>query len=56
MAQALDFGKIKDSCSNLTSLASNLGSTVDTVNTEIGKIQAPAWVGKASEAFRDKIS
>ncbi|MBQ4030645.1 MAG: CHAP domain-containing protein [Bacilli bacterium] len=56
MAQALDFGKIKDSCSNLTSLASNLGSTVDTVNTEIGKIQAPAWVGKASEAFRDKIT
>ena len=56
MAQALDFGKIKDSCSNLTSLASNLGSTVDTVNTEIGKIQAPAWVGKASEAYRDKIT
>ena len=56
MAQALDFGKIKDSCSNLTSLATSLGTTVETIESAIKKIQDPAWVGKASEAYRDKIN
>ena len=55
MAQALDYGKIKDSCSNLTNLATNIGNTVDTINTAISKIADPAWVGKASEAYRDRI-
>ena len=55
MAQALDFGKIKDSCSNLTSLAGNMGSTADTLESATAKVQAPAWEGKASEAFRDKM-
>ena len=56
MAQALDFGKIKDSCSNLTSLATDMGGTCEIVDEAVSKIQAPAWVGKASEAFRDKLS
>ena len=55
MAQALDFGKIKDSCSNLTSLAGNMGATADTLESASAKVQAPAWEGKASEAFRDKM-
>ena len=55
MAQALDFGKIKDSCSNLTSLAGNMGTTADTLESASAKVQAPAWEGKASEAFRDKM-
>ena len=55
MAQALDYGKIKDSCSNLTNLAGDIGTTVDNVNSAISKITDPAWVGKASEAYRDKI-
>ncbi len=56
MAQALDYGKIKDSCSNLTSLATNLGSTVEAITGAINKIADPAWVGKASEAYRDKLN
>ena len=56
MAQALDYGKIKDSCSNLTKLAGNVGTTVDNMNSAIKKIAEPAWVGKASEAYRDKIN
>ena len=55
MAQALDYGKIKDSCSNLTNLATNIGSTGDSMNSAISKITDPAWVGKASESYRDKI-
>jgi len=56
MAQSLDFGKIKDSCSNLTSLAGNFDSTIDVAEAAISKIKTPAWEGKASEAFRDKIN
>ena len=55
MAQALDYGKIKDSCSNLTNLATSIGNTVDAVDSAISKIAEPAWVGKASEAYRDKL-
>jgi hypothetical protein len=55
MAQALDFGKIKDSCSSLTTLAGNVDGTIDNLTAAISKIQNPAWEGKASEAFRDKI-
>ena len=55
MAQALDFGKIKDSCTNLTSLAGDIGVTVEAVESAISKIQNPAWEGEASEAYRDKL-
>ena len=56
MAQALKFDDIKESCSNLTSLAGSIGDTVDAINTAISKIDNPAWEGKAASAYRDKIT
>lgn len=56
MAQYLDFNQIKDSCSNLTSLASSFESTSDSMTTSIGNIKEPNWGGAAANSFRDKIT
>ena len=56
MAQALKFDDIKESCTNLTNLASSIGSTVEAIEAAIAKIANPAWEGKAAEAYRDKIT
>ncbi len=56
MAQYLDFNQIKDSCSNLTTLAGSFESTIDTMTTSIGNIKDPTWGGAAASSFRDKIT
>ncbi len=56
MAQALKFDDIKDSCSNLTTMAGQVDGTIDTIDTAISKIANPAWEGKASKAYREKLT
>ena len=56
MAQSLNFTEIKDSCSNLTNLASSLDGTIDNLTSAVSKVSNPAWEGKASTNYRDKIT
>lgn len=53
--QSINFDSIENSCRNLTTLATSLDKTSDTVNTAISKIAHPAWEGDAANHFRSEL-
>jgi uncharacterized protein YukE len=54
--QSMNFDSISGSCKNLTSLATTFNGTIDNISSSIGKIQSPAWGGKASDNYRSQIT
>lgn len=51
----INYSDIKDTCSNLTDLASSLSETIDNINSAINKITDPAWDGVASTGYVEKL-
>ena len=54
--QVLNFDDIKESCTQLTALATAFSDTIDLAQSAIGKIVSPTWAGTAATAYKEKIT
>ena len=53
--QKLNFDEIKESCLQLTSLASSFSDTIDATTAAVGQIVTPTWDGKAAKSYKEKL-